>query len=64
MSPLYHSLHYVPTREKECLRLIYIYLLLDNLSCYSVNQLISPQLSTLLTGSYYEIPHSANQKRR
>ena len=30
-----------PPREKECLWLIYIYLLLANLSCYSVNQLMS-----------------------
>ena len=39
--PPYHSLHYVPPRENKCLWLIYIYLLLANLSCYSVNQLIS-----------------------
>ena len=39
--PLYHSLHYVPPRENKCLWLIYIYLLLANLSCYSVNQLMS-----------------------
>ena len=38
MSPLYHSLHYVPHREKECLWLIYIHLLLANRSCFSVNQ--------------------------
>ena len=30
-----------PPREKECLWLIYIHLLLANLSCYSVNQLMS-----------------------
>ena len=30
--PLYHLLHYVPPREKKCLWLIYIYLLLANLS--------------------------------
>ena len=52
MSPLYHSLHYVPPREKECPRLIYIYLLLAYLSCYSVNQL------TLFIGFYYHCPQS------
>ena len=64
MSPaLYHSLHYVPPREKECLWLIYIHLLLANLTCYSVNQLIPSLLTTLFIGSYYQNPHSANQKR-
>ena len=42
--PLYHSLHYVPPRDKECLWLIYIYLLLANLTllfCQSIDVVIT-----------------------
>ena len=45
--PLFHSLHYVPPREKECLWLIYFYLLLAYLPCYSVNQPSVKYLETL-----------------
>ena len=43
-----------PPRGKECLWLIYIHLLLANISRYSVNQ-----LSTLLIDSYYRVPKSS-----